>query len=187
MKWIQNNSVFCCFSPYHEYKRKPRRGATSCPYKCVPRRANPLLSEDLYGYFLHGKTPKMWYSRLPWSTNTFCDTKYRRANLFFFKLFIIMNGFKKFRVEKRGQLVQLYIFLNVQNFSVIFGFSTKNTLKWEETSEVFVLWYFWILCDLVSLLFILTLVLLRVFPKHIFLRGVVATPLGLSILNTQYI
>ena len=26
-----------------------------------------------------------------------------------------------------------------------------------------------------------TLVLLRVFPEHIFLRGVVATPLGLSI------
>ena len=32
-------------------------------------------------------------------------------------------------------------------------------------------------------LFVLTLVLLRVFPKHIFLRGVVATPLGLSILK----
>ena len=29
----------------------------------------------------------------------------------------------------------------------------------------------------------LTLVLLRVFPKHIFRRGVVATPLGLSILK----
>ena len=42
MKWIQNNSVLCCFSPYRAVQKKPRSRAKSCTFQCVLRCAIPL-------------------------------------------------------------------------------------------------------------------------------------------------
>ena len=45
IKWIKSNSRFCCFSPYRAIQKGNQgAGGKSCAYRCVPRRANPLLS-----------------------------------------------------------------------------------------------------------------------------------------------